>query len=295
LLKASSFVPGHITGFFEIHDNAEDIRQKGSRGAGICMSLGIRTSVTVSESKVQSIEVLIDDKIEKESVTELAIKNIIGDKPYEINVESKSELPAGQGFGMSGAGALGASLALDSVLGMSLPKDEIICAAHCAEIVCGTGLGDVMPQSAGGIVIRKKEGCPPYGVLEKIGSEDIDIVLCIIGEELSTKSIITDSKHRKKINEYGHHCLSQLIKSPKLWELMWLSLAFSKSTELMVKEVEEAIKAARKHGLASMSMLGNSIFAMGDTRGLVSELENFGKVHVCKVDKEGARIVEGGK
>jgi pantoate kinase len=280
LLKASSFVPGHITGFFEIHDNAEDIRQKGSRGAGICMSLGIRTSVTVSESKVQSIEVLIDDKIEKESVTELAIKNIIGDKPYEINVESKSELPAGQGFGMSGAGALGASLALDSVLGMSLPKDEIICAAHCAEIVCGTGLGDVMPQSAGGIVIRKKEGCPPYGVLEKIGSEDIDIVLCIIGEELSTN---------------GHHCLSQLIKSPKLWELMWLSLAFSKSTELMVKEVEEAIKAARKHGLASMSMLGNSIFAMGDTRGLVSELENFGKVHVCKVDKEGARIVEGGK
>jgi pantoate kinase len=295
LLKASSFVPGHITGFFEIHDSAEDIKQRGSRGAGICLSLGIRASVAVSESKVQSIEVLIDDKIEKESVTEVAIKNIIGETPYEINVESKSELPQGQGFGMSGAGALGASLALDSVLGLNLPMENIICAAHSAEVACGTGLGDVMPQSVGGIVIRKKEGCPPYGILEKIDSEDIDIVLCIIGEELSTKSIITDTEHRKKINENGHECISQLIKDPKLWELMWLSLAFSKSTELMVKEVEEAVMAARKHGLASMSMLGNSIFAMGDTRGLISELQSFGKVYTCKVDKEGARIVDGGK
>lgn len=290
MLKASSFVPGHITGFFEIHDKAEDIREKGSRGAGICLSLGIRSTVEVSESKMQSIEVLIDDKNEKDSVTEVAIKNIIGEKPYDVKVESKSELPAGQGFGMSGAGALGASLALNSALELSLPKEKIICAAHCAEIVCGTGLGDVMPQSAGGIVIRKKEGCPPYGMLEKIDSEDIDIVLCIIGEELSTKSIITDFQHRKKINEYGKECLSQLILRPKLWELMWLSLAFSKSTELMVKEVEEAVMAARKHGLASMSMLGNSIFAMGDTGGLISELQSFGKVYVCKVDKEGARI-----
>jgi pantoate kinase len=294
-LKASSFVPGHITGFFEIHDKADDIRERGSRGAGICLSLGIRTTMMISESKVQSIEVLIDDKIEKESVTEVAIRNIIGENPYEINVESKSELPAGQGFGMSGAGALGASLALDSALGLGLSKEKIICGAHCAEVACGTGLGDVMPQSAGGIVIRKKEGCPPYGILEKIDSEDIDIVLCIIGEELSTKSIITDFQHRKKINENGRECLLQLIKSPKLWELMWLSLAFSKSTELMVKEVEEAVIAARKHGLASMSMLGNSIFAMGDARGLVSELQSYGMVYVCKVDKEGARIVDGGK
>jgi pantoate kinase len=76
---------------------------------------------------------------------------------------------------------------------------------------------------------------------------------------------------------------------------MWLSLAFSKSTELMVKEVEEAVMVARKHGLASMSMLGNSIFAMGDTQGLVSELKSYGIVYVCKVDKEGARIIQGGK
>jgi pantoate kinase len=290
LLKASSFVPGHITGFFEIHDSPEDIRQKGSRGAGICLSLGMRTTVMISDSKVQEIEVLIDDKVEKESVTEVAIRNIIGENPYKIKVESKSELPAGQGFGMSGAGALGALLALDSALGLNLPREKIICAAHCAEVACGTGLGDVMPQSEGGIVIRKKEGCPPFGVLEKIDSDDIDIVLCIIGEELSTKNIITDSEYRKKINENGHECLSQLIKSPKLWELMWLSLAFSKSTELMVKEVEEAVLTARKHGLASMSMLGNSIFATGDTRGLVSELESHGMVYVCKVDKDGARI-----
>ncbi len=294
-MRASSYAPGHITGFFEIHDDAENIRQRGSRGAGICLSLGIRTNLEVFESKAQTIEVFIDSKQEKESVTEVALKNIIGDKPYEVRIESKTELPLGQGFGMSGAGALGATLALDSALGLNLQKEDIICVAHCAEVSCKTGLGDVTPQSMGGIVIRKKEGCPPFGVLEKIESEDIDIVLCVIGKELSTKSIITNPNHRKKINEFGRRCLSQLILRPKLWELMWLSLAFAKGTDLMSKDVEEAVLAARKHGLASMSMLGNSIFALGDSKGLVSELESYGKVYVCKVNRKGARIIESGK
>jgi hypothetical protein len=40
-----------------------------------------------------------------------------------------------------------------------------------------------------------------------------------------------------------------------------------------------------------MSMLGNSVFAVGDIEGLVSVLSGFGEVWVTKVDTRGARVL----
>lgn len=293
-MKAEAFVPGHVTGFFEIHDEAEDVRQRGSRGAGICLSKGVRTTVEVTESKKQAMEVLINNNKAEARVTELVIKKIIGDNPYQVNTSSIIELPQGQGFGMSGAGALSTSLALTEALKLDFSKDEVICIAHWAEITCGTGLGDVMPQSKGGAVIRKKEGCPPFGILEDMEAEEEEIVLCIIGSELPTRDIITNPQHRERINEYGNDCLKELVKKPNLKEMMKISLDFSRDTGLISSEMEEAISAIRRFGSATMSMLGNSIFALGETENLVNQLNNFGDVHVCNIDKEGMRIVEDG-
>lgn len=290
-MKACAFVPGHITGFFEIHDEAKDIRQRGSRGVGICLSKGVKTTVEVSEAEKQSIEVLINQKKADAKVTEFVVKKILGDEPFQVKVSSVSDLPQGQGFGMSGAGALSSSMALVEALGLEYSKDEMVCIAHWAEIMCSTGLGDVMPQSVGGAVIRKKEGCSPFGVLENVGTVDEKVVLCVVGDELSTKDIITHSGYRNKINEYGNECLQQLIKKPGLKEMMYLSLAFSRGVGLLSTEMEAAISATRRFGLASMSMLGNSIFAIGETDNLESELKNFGDTFVCDIDGKGMRIV----
>jgi pantoate kinase len=294
LLKAEAFVPGHITGFFEIYDEAEDVRQRGSRGAGICLSKGVRTTVEVTESKEQSIEILINDIEVDAKVTELVIKKIIGDNPYKVNVSSIVELPQGQGFGMSGAGALSTSLALTRATEIEASEDEVICTAHWAEIICGTGLGDVMPQSNGGAVIRKKEGCPPFGILEEMKVEEEEIVLCIIGFGLSTRDIITNPQHRDRINKFGDDCLRELNKKPDLKEMMGISLDFSRNTGLISAEMEKAITVIGRYGSASMSMLGNSIFALGDTENLVNQLNRFGEVYVCTIDKEGMRMVEDG-
>ncbi len=86
-----------------------------------------------------------------------------------------------------------------------------------------------------------------------------------------------------------------MIKIPKLVEMMWLSLSFSNSTGLLSREVDYAVTEARRFGLVSMSMLGNSIFALGDTKGLVDALESYGEVHICTIDSDGARIVEDRK
>jgi len=53
----------------------------------------------------------------------------------------------------------------------------------------------------------------------------------------------------------------------------------------------EAIDAANQYGMASMCMLGNSVFAIGDTDALCKTLTNFGRVYVCLVDEYGARII----
>ena len=293
--RACAFVPGHVTGFFEIHDEVEDLRQRGSRGAGICLSKGAFSTVEISESETQNIEVQINQTIVEAPVTVHALKKIIGNRHFEIKVSSELELPVGQGFGMSGAGTLASALATAQALDLDLSKDQIVCAAHEAEIICATGLGDVMPQSLGGVVIRKKEGCHPFGIIEKIETEEMEIVLCVIGKELSTREIITDPHYKRKINKHGNECLAQLIKIPKLVEMMWLSLSFSNSTGLLSREVEYAVTEARRFGLVSMSMLGNSIFALGDTKGLVDALESYGEVHICTIDSDGARIVEDRK
>ncbi|UCE38364.1 MAG: hypothetical protein JSW00_03765 [Thermoplasmata archaeon] len=291
MLKASAFAPAHVTGFFEIHDEAEDLRKRGSRGVGICLTRGIHTNVEVSESEKQDIEVFINNKKMMSPVTEFVVQRLMSDDCYKIKVKSELDLPLGQGFGMSGANALSTSFALAKALNLELSKDDIVCVAHQAEIACRTGLGDVTPQSIGGMVIRKKEGCPPFGVVEKIECEDVEIVLCVVGKELSTRDIITDPEHRRNINKYGEESLKQLVKMPKLWEAIWLSLAFSKGTGLMSQDMEKAVMAARNFGLVSMAMLGNSVFAIGDTKNLVNALQDFGEVYTCRIDRNGARIV----
>ncbi|UCE73522.1 MAG: hypothetical protein JSV56_10910 [Methanomassiliicoccales archaeon] len=293
MLRASAFVPGHVTGFFEIRDNAKKKRHRGSRGVGICLSRGVHTVVGITSSKTQSIDVLIDNKTAQAPVTKHVVKRILGNELLKVKISSTLELPQGQGFGMSGAGALSASLALAKALELEISRDEIVCMAHEAEIEYSTGLGDVVPQSVGGMVIRKMEGCPPFGMIDQISPENTDIVCCVIGEQLPTKTIITNEEYKKRINEDGKRCLQELLKNPTQEKMMHLSFEFSKNTGLLSGELEDAIAAVKKYGQASMSMLGNSIFAMGDTGIMAKILKDFGEVYICKMDSEGARVVKG--
>ena len=58
--EASAFSPGHITGFFRICDEPEDLLQKGSRGAGVSLSKGTRTTVRLEPARSSSLKVRIN-------------------------------------------------------------------------------------------------------------------------------------------------------------------------------------------------------------------------------------------
>jgi pantoate kinase len=115
-MDAKAFCPGHITGFFQICDS-DDILSMGSRGAGLCITLGATSSVKVEDSAKQQISVMIDGKESKAEVTTEALRYILGHAKSRVEVNTTLDLPQSQGFGMSAAGSLSSALALAHLLG----------------------------------------------------------------------------------------------------------------------------------------------------------------------------------
>jgi len=287
-MRAVAFAPGHISGFFEPVFVNQDFTRTGSRGAGINVSLGALTEVTAENFTNQDIEIFVNNKKSNSPVTRLAAKYLIGKKPLKVFVRTKLDLPMGQGFGMSAAGALSSSIALAKIVGLS--KFDAIKASHCAEVQLRTGLGDVLASSFGGIEIRREAGLPPWGMIEHIPG-GYDIVLCVVGKKIDTKNILLDDKKLREISEHGKYCVKKLLEKPSIENLFSLSQFFTKKINLAEKRVVEAIEAANHFGMSSMCMLGNSVFALGKTVELSKTLSLFGKTFVCCVDECGAMIL----
>ena len=286
-MKATAFSPGHISGFFEPVYN-QDMSRTGSRGAGINISLGAVSEVTAESSTNQSFEIYINNKKSNAPVTNLAFRYMLRNNPLRVVVKTTMDLPIGQGFGMSAASALSATYALAKITNIS--KNEAMKASHFAEVQLKTGLGDVIASCFGGVEIRKSAGLPPWGLIEHIPGK-YDLVLCIIGKKIDTKKTLSDSSKASKIVEYGKYCTKKLLENPSVEHLFSLSQTFTKKTELADKRVLEAINAANQLGMASMCMLGNSVFAIGKTNELCKTLSSFGKVYICSVDEFGARVL----
>jgi pantoate kinase len=287
-MNAHAFAPAHISGFFEPIYNQTDLYRTGSRGSGMSLTLGATTEIELIDTTTNQIELQINNTLAPAATSQRAIHYLIGDTPLHIKVNTRLDLPIGQGFGMSAAGALSATYALAHLL--NLPTEHALKATHCAEVELATGLGDTIAASFGGIEIRRQPGLPPWGVIEHIPGI-YDIVLCVIGEALSTKDVLRDPAKMKTITHYGRYCMKKILQYPTIEQLFALSQLFTEKTALATPKVRQAINEANNYGMASMCMLGNSIFAVGDTKKLCTALAPYGPVCVCTVDQYGARIL----
>jgi len=286
-LKASAFAPGHISGFFEpIIDN--NILKTGSRGAGINISLGATSEVIVESSDNTNFKLFVNDKESNFPLIPMAFEQLIGENKMNITVKTKLDLPLSQGFGMSAASVLSASYAFSKII--KKPIYEAIKASHIAEVYHKTGLGDVISSSFGGVEIRTKPGLPPWGVINHIIG-NFKLVLCIIDKSINTKDILTNEEKIKIISKYGDFCTNHLKQNPTIENLINLSKLFTKKTNLASDKIIQAINIADKFGKSSMCMLGNSIFAIGETNQLINKLNPYGKVYLCEVNENGANIL----
>jgi pantoate kinase len=287
-MKGIAFAPGHISSFFEPVYIDKNFDRTGSCGAGINISLGVLSHVTVEPTLHHTVVVRINGFPSNAPVTKLALKYLLMKTPLRVTVDTILDLPISQGFGMSAAGALSASLAVANLF--HIPRENAVKAAHYAEVQLRTGLGDVVGSNFGGIEIRRKAGLPPWGMQEHIPG-NFDMVLCIIGKEINTHKILSDNTQLHNISYYGRYCTKKLVENPSIKQLFSLGWKFTKKIAIADKLVLKAIEAANQHGQASMCMLGNSVYATGDTNKLCSTLARFGKIFCCSVDQQGARVL----
>ena len=288
-VMARAFAPAHITGFFEIHPH-DDPRRMGSTGCGIVLDRGVETSIVADES-IDCTTVKLNGSIVKEGAIHAVVK-MLTDTP--VMVESKADVPIGCGFGASGAGALGAAYALNRALSLDLTAEQLTETAHVAEVKNGSGLGDVMAQSHGGIVIRTRAGAPPFGEIAHIPVCDFK-VLCIVLGEIPTKSVLEDTRAVRQINSAGRDALKALLKTPTIENFMIQSREFAIETGLVSERALDIIETVESvGGMASQAMLGDTVFAIA-TEGWENKVREaigeFGEVLEYRVSSCGPKLI----
>lgn len=287
--EGEAFCPGHVTAFFAVHDDP-DPRVKGSRGAGLSLSLGVRTLARVRDAPQRSIDLLLNGRRQKAEVSRWVAEKLVGPRVMEVKVLSETPLPVSQGFGVSAAGALSTALALDDALGLGLPRDELVAIAHEADVVSGTGLGDVVPASLGGMDLRLKPGAPGHAEV-RTTPVNADILLAVLGAEMPTRSVLGDPAKVAAINAAGSAMVEEFSRNPSFERLFDIGNRFAENTGLASRTVVEVIRASRMFGRATMAMLGNSVFATGNSEQLSTLYLRFGTLQRCEVDNEGARLL----
>jgi pantoate kinase len=188
------------------------------------------------------------------------VANALGpDKSFDITIDN--ELPVSQGMGMSAAGAIALGLCITTLKDMD--EHDAYKAAHIAEIENGGGLGDVAGILGGKQPVRVKAGVPPYGRIIDTGI-GMNFSLIILGPTMETGNILSDPEAIRKITAAGEGCVERYIKAPSERMLYEMSSEFSRQIGSESKKVKRALSELRKEHMASMCMLGNSIFTNAD-------------------------------
>lgn len=284
VIKAKAYAPSHITGFFEIIlDRVESAKRTGSRGCGFTLQAGTVTEVMIKDGRGVSVQ--LNDILARAPTTEFVVRELAVERSVEVR--SKIDVPVGYGFGASGAGALSTALALNEALSLNLTYNQVAEIAHTSEVVNRTGLGDVIGQSYGGLVMRTGAGAPGIGAVDRIpiGNIEIDYVAL---DQISTEAVLQDEKVKKDINNAGRGALKELLKYPTFEKFVHLSKRFAIDTNLADDRIVDMIESVESvGGMAGMAMLGNTVFAVNGR----DALKEFGKVHTSRICHHGAQLV----
>ncbi|MGB7572000.1 MAG: GHMP kinase [Methanothrix sp.] len=282
---ARAWVPSHITGFFAAH-RREEPHLSGSVGCGLCLSSGAFT-IAEPAPELERTEIFLKGVKSEAPVSRFVAERLAGDRG-PVRLRTELEMPFGAGFGASGAGALGAAYALNHCFDLGLTANQAAAVAHEAEVTFRTGLGDVIAQNCGGLVVRLQPGAPGTGVIDRIPVSPISISYVVHGP-ISTKEVLSDAKVMKAVNAAGEEGLKELLKKPTLANFMLLSRRFTVQSGLASHWALQAIEAVEAAGgAASMIMLGDAVFAWGGESE--EALKDFGEVHTTTISQRGANL-----
>lgn len=251
MIKA--FAPGNVSCIFRICRNRNPAKAH-SLGVGFTVDKGV--IVTAKKSKKTAIR--LNNK-KTGFPTVLSVIRKLTKQPVEINI--RTQLPLGAGFGISGASALATSFALGRLFRLKKTKKQLALVAHIAEVENRTGLGDVNGQFNGGFLIKSKKGYPLKA--ERLPIKKQNIYYKVFGK-IDTKKVITNKNKENKINKAADKALKEIKnkRNINLKDIISISKEFALKSNLLNKRLSNIIKDIEKNnGKASMIMLGNSIFS----------------------------------
>lgn len=243
--KAAAFCPAYLTGIFTI--------EKGdAAGAGFAMDRGLTTTAT--EVGAGSTKILINGRQSPAPVSQVVLgkyQQACG-KVGILTIQHNTELPIGYGLGMSAAGALSLSLALNELLGAGLSREECVKIAHDADVECGTGLSGADAAAIGGMLARRSVQDGPV----KLPFEERELELAFFSP-IRTSAVVRSEEWKKKVNAAGEKALGSLF-SEQSWDgFITASREFAAGSGLGAWCEREMKQNPR----ASMAMLGQTLFS----------------------------------
>ncbi len=304
----NAFAPAGISSFFEICDTAvdgapiTDFERVGSRGGGFVINKGVHTQVAVTESKKNTIEALINEKLTPEAETTKTVAKILlakTVKKYAVTIDHLVGVPVGAGFGSSAAGAIGTALAMSKALELKLTYNQLGKIAHAAEVKCKTGLGTVGPIMLGGCILTVEPGAPGLGIIDRIPIRDDCVIVAGIFGSTLTKQVLASAEKRREINRWGAKTLEAILAEPSVENFLACCLEFAEKTGFMTQRLRQLIKLAVKAGAVGVAqnMVGEAVHALaleenaGDIAEAFKQVLPNENVLVAKVDFQGARLM----
>ena len=277
-MSNSVFVPGHITGFFNIENHRISLKN-GSCGAGFLLSKGVKTTISPSD------KLCIDVNAGDDTVINEVLDILNVDTDFKIMQDIS--LPIGAGFGTSAASALSLTLAINEFLDLGYSHDLCGQIAHMAEINLGSGLGDVIAQTGRGLVLRTQPGAPGIGEIKSFEHE-VYVAYKTFGK-IETSDIIHDPHFKRVISEAGLKYLELFESQPTLENFLSFSNEFAHEINLMSGEVENLIDYFNSSSDilgSSMAMLGNTAFAFAYDEDAFKKLD-IKDLHIDKLNNIG--------
>jgi pantoate kinase len=297
--QASAFSPCNITGFFRIHDSFHDPLRVGSTGAAVALANGVTTRVSLRRTRHPSIVTRYNgQRLDGKAVSnEVArIYSELDEGSWQVEISHECRFPPGRGYGTSGAGALGLSLALNEAMGLSFSMLEAAQIAHLCEVECKTGLGTVASVFSGGFTVRKVPGAPEIGQVRKLTlPSSLRIVSGSFGPIL-TRRVLADHYLKKEINACGRTLIERFLQDVSYSNFMSISRKFSNCVGLVSSRLRRAMNALDSSGFScSMMMLGESLFCLLP-REDVGRVEAIFRSHeltptTSVVARSGARLI----
>lgn len=291
---SKAFSPGHITGVVKTNSlPSRQILSQGSEGAGFSIDRGVTTTVTLFDDCNSSYQISINGRcVEDAEVSQLVLQQYqkFIERPYYFKIEHDMEIPIGFGLGSSGAAALSLSYALNESLNVGLSAEQAAQIAHCAEIMCRTGLGTVIAEYTGGFETRTCAGAPGIGIIRKVELKGHRVIIFCMAP-ISTKSVLCDNfDFRSEWHD------NNLLNNLDIRDFVNMSYDFVSKMGLTGGRCKGPISSLRSHGFdSSVALFGDTIFTLvpGDRLQEAEEcLSGFnGQLLTCGIDNTGARVL----